>query len=106
MSLSDDDADFYPDYDGYNDECEHVEYEVDFDGRAHCDRCSHSWWLSAQELQHHLEREAEFSGQYDAMLAREDNFWLQLWDRIKGRWWAFRHLRQRHIITTDDGIPF
>ena len=39
-------------------ECDHEDYEVNWEGRAFC-RCGHSWWLSADQIaaQERAERE-------------------------------------------------
>lgn len=57
-------------------ECDHAEYDVDWEGRATCDYCRARWWLIADELKAHDEAQARWMDEYYRMERREHNpFW-------------------------------
>lgn len=92
---------------GYEDECEHEAYQIDWQGRAHCDRCEESWWASAAEVEsfHECMRLAEAFGRRQARRER----WKKLTFVI--RWPLYRLLqklwpRKSCTVLHDDEIPF
>lgn len=80
-------------------ECYHEHYEADINGRATCDRCSHTWWLTDEEI----ERERELVVAYDAMMRREE--WRQ-WREWISRLAFWRRWRKPKPALIDDEIPF
>lgn len=70
-------------------ECFHEDYESSWEGRATCDRCGHSWWLSSTEM----EWDRQASEAFDAYCRREERRekiaewvnWLTFWRRWRGR---------------------
>lgn len=81
-------------------ECDHCEYETDIiTGRAHCGMCSHSWYLSSEEIAAEHERIARYH-EWEEQERRWDR-WRQVRD------W-FRNLipRRRRAVALDDDIPF
>lgn len=96
-----------PDDERPEDECSHEEYEINYEGRAHCDCCGEGWWASTEEIQSQREREAE----YDRWCRREERreFWRKLTYPI--RWPIYRLLnriwpRKSCSVLLDDEIPF
>ena len=88
-------------------ECYHEEYEIDWEGRAHCDRCGEAWWPGADEVR--SQREA--SRAYDEHCRREER--RERWRRLTWwvRWPIFRLLdkawpRRSLSVLHDDEIPF
>ena len=87
-------------FDMLNDEsdrtdCDHVDAEIGWEGRAVC-ICGHSWWASAEEIEaqdRHMREYAEW--EYEQ--ARRYNVW---WRRL-GRW-LYHHLPR----FTSQQIPF
>jgi hypothetical protein len=81
-------------------ECYHEHYEADINGRATCDRCSHTWWLTDEEI----ERERELVASYDQMMRREEwRLWRQEFvDRLA----FWRRWRKRKHAIIDDDLPF
>ena len=89
------------------DECCHEEYEIDMEGRAHCEMCSQTWWASEAEMAGQRERQIE----YDSWCREEERreFWRKL--TLPIRWPIFRLLekvwpRKSLTVLTDDEIPF
>lgn len=100
----------YDDYDDYDPErdCEHEHYEIDVcTGRAECDYCSKSWYLSSEEIDAELDRQAN----YHEEMERENR---RQWWRDKTypvRMFFFRVLervwpRKACSVLHDDEIPF
>jgi hypothetical protein len=94
---------------GYDEreECEHEVFEIDMEGRAHCDACSATWWASKIEIDHQREQQAE----YDTWCRQQERreFWRTL--TLPIRWPIFRLLekvwpRKSLSVLTDDEIPF
>jgi hypothetical protein len=88
-------------------ECSHEHYEIDFEGRAHCDSCYATWWASKIEIDHQREQQAE----YDTWCRQQERceFWRKL--TLPIRWPIFRLLekfwpRKSLTVLTDDEIPF
>lgn len=102
----------YPDLDEYDprdpeDYCDHEEYEVDWNGRASCDFCHHSWWLTSAQHDLYLEAEARWAADYDKAQRRERSWWMRAWRRLEtlsARW----PIRRRTFggVCLDDEIPF
>lgn len=79
-AMRDADADLYE-----QSQCDHEEYDIDWEGRARC-HCGHSWWASAKQMEALARWEQEY-GEYEAEQARKFNVW---WRRL-GRW-IYHHL--------------
>lgn len=97
----------YDDYDTERD-CEHESYEIDVcTGRAECDCCSHSWYLTSEEIDAELDRQARY---YEDMEREERRQWWRnktypvrmFFFRILERVWPRKSLS----VLTDDEIPF
>lgn len=110
-----DPRDYYEDEeDEYNPErdCEHENYEIDVcTGRAECDQCSKSWYLSAEEIDAELDRQANYHEDCEREERRQRRlvFWRKL--TLPIRWPIFRMLeriwpRKSLVVLTDDEIPF
>lgn len=66
--MNDDDYYDYDDYDPERD-CEHEHYEIDVcTGRAECDSCPKSWYLSSEEIDAELYRQATYYENFDSVL--------------------------------------
>ena len=105
--------DYEEDYDNYDDydverDCEHENYEIDIcTYRAECDQCSHSWYLTSEEIDCELDRQANY---YDDMVREERRqHWRALtypirmfFFRVLERVWPHKALNVLH----DDEIPF
>lgn len=94
-----------PDY-GDEPACDHEDYEVDWNGRATCDRCHEGWNLTAEEFTAYQEVEARWHEEYDAMQRRESSWWFRAWC------WMQTYLPHRRPPCfaqrdrLDDEIPF
>lgn len=104
-----------PDDDDYDDvpqdECDHDAYEIDIlTGRAECSFCPHSWYLTSEEIEREIERQAS----YHEDCEREER--RQWWRDLL---WPIRRLIHRTIErfriwragltfreAEDDEIPF
>lgn len=105
---------YYDDYDDYDAEieCCHEHYEIDVcTGRAECDYCDKSWYLSAEEIDAELERQANYHDdmEREERRQRRQEFWRKL--TLPIRWPIFRLLervwpRKSLSVLTDDEIPF
>lgn len=87
--------------DDRDDYCEHDDYDVDIlEGRAHCNRCSESWYVSEDEVLRQIEHERA----YNEHLERENRrqWWRDLWASIRS---IIPH-RKRIANISDDDIPF
>jgi hypothetical protein len=85
-------------YDEREDECFHEDFEADINGRATCDYCGHSWWLSDEEIK----AERELHAAYDQMMRREERRqWIDGWVRKLAFW-----RRWRRPAPIDDELPF
>lgn len=86
-------------------ECEHAFFEIDWNGRAHCDSCLHGWWASADEIEAQRSHEAE----YAQWVADQERWTYRLREWLRGRWfrirfrWETRHWAK---LSDDDEIPF
>jgi hypothetical protein len=104
------DEDYYDDYENYDPErdCEHENYDIDVcTGRAECDQCSHSWYLSSEEIDAELDRQARYEDDMDRENRRQ--WWRDLTYPV--RMFAFRVLeriwpRKAGSVLHDDEIPF
>lgn len=87
-----------PEDDGPDQECWHEDYEADINGRAHCYYCSHSWWLTDDEVR----QERELHAAYDqAMRRAERQERIDAWVRRIAFW---RRWRKPEPI--NDDVPF
>ncbi len=84
--------------DEFEEECFHEDYEADVNGRATCCRCSHTWWLTSEEI----ERERQLHAAYDRMMRRKE--WRERIARIIDTLAFWRRWRKPAPI--DDDIPF
>ncbi len=90
--------------DDYEEECEHPFFEIDWEGRAHCDHCSETWWASADEIRAQVDHEAS----YAQFLAEEQRWpyrlkqWFRHWVWLLRYRWSTRHWSK----LSDDEIPF
>lgn len=92
---------------GYADDvndCDHTEYEVDWEGRATCD-CGKSWWLTGEQYNAHMMAEAKWAEEYDRMQRRENAWWMRLY-RWCRRWVFIRPFGNAQGPFTGDEIPF
>lgn len=88
-------------------ECHHESFEIDMEGRAHCDDCYESWWATADEIHTQREQQAE----YDAWCARQERrvFWLRLTHPVR---WTLHLILQKvwprksMSVLADEEIPF
>lgn len=99
-------------YDDYDDEpreddCDHDEYEIDWEGRAQCYRCGHSWWASSKQIAAQEEHER----QYQEWVEQQRRPWYRFKEWIRSDaadvWWCLRRLftpQKRRAL--DDEIPF
>jgi hypothetical protein len=96
-----------PDDEFPEEECRHEEFEINWEGRATCDRCGEHWWASQDEIAEQRERIRE----YDRWCIRQERreFLRRLTAPI--RWPIYRLLeriwpRKSCAVLTDDEIPF
>lgn len=95
-------------YDEYDEpDCDHHEYEIDWEGRAHCCRCFESWWATGDEIAWNDAHDAEYATWCRKQERRER--WLRLtwWFR----WPIFRLLekvwpRKALKVLDSSEIPF
>ncbi len=87
-----------PEDDLPEEECFHEEYEADWEGRASCDRCGHSWWMTSEQIA----ADRAHSDSYDAYVRSEmRKEWIASWFRPLAFW---RRWRKPRLI--DDEVPF
>lgn len=104
-------SDYDEDYDAERDCC-HEHYEIDIlTGRAECDYCSRSWYMSAEEIDAEIERQASYHEgcEREERRQRRQEFWRKL--TLPIRWPIFRLLervwpRKALKVLADDEIPF
>lgn len=89
-----------PDYDEPEEECWHEEYEADWEGRATCDRCGHSWFLTSEQI----EADRAHSEAYDRYVRRDER--LEKWRRVRAWFRSMIPSRRRKHVLIDDDIPF
>lgn len=90
----------------YDDDlCDHDDYDVDIlDGRAHCNRCPESWYVSEEEVARQIEHQAAYHEQLERENSRQ--WWRDLFSPATNLLWRFKKaLRHREAIIDDD-IPF
>jgi hypothetical protein len=96
--------------DAPRDECDHDDYEIDIlTGRAECNFCPHTWYLTSEEIEHEIQRQARYHEDMERENRRQwwsDLFWAARhplatlhWELQKRGWFRPRAL-------TDDEIPF
>jgi hypothetical protein len=85
---------------GPEDECYHEEREINWEGRAECQRCGYSWWATAAEIR----ADEAVAASYDAYVRREmRRERLEHWFG----WLAFwRRWRKPRAAEINDEIPF
>jgi len=91
-------------YDERDEECYHEDYEADINGRAVCDRCGHTWWMTAAEIA----AEREHVAAYDKMCRKweREEYWRAWRDWFLRPWRRLVNWRRGHGYFTDDEIPF
>ncbi len=90
-----------------DEECPHDSFEIDMEGRAHCDTCPASWMATADEITHQRTRQVEYDAWCRQQARRE--FWRKLTYPVRRP--LFRLLervwpRKALSVLTDDEIPF
>ena len=89
-------------------ECDHEEYEVDWEGRATCNHCREHWWLTSEQLQAYDEAQASAAEEYDREMRRYHSlFWRAVdWvNRVVYRL-RLRFTEWRNAEPANDDIPF
>lgn len=81
-------------------ECWHEEYDADWEGRATCGRCGHTWWLTSEEIA----ADRAHSEAYDQMCRREER--RERWRQVRDWFRSFLPRRKRQPPILDDEIPF
>lgn len=96
-----------PDDDYDEPECHHEEFDIDYEGRAHCEMCGETWWADGDQIAAQREHQVE----YDRWCRRQERreFWRKLTYPI--RWPIFRlldriWLRKACRVLYDEEIPF
>lgn len=85
---------------GYEDEesdCDHSEYDVDWEGRARC-HCGHSWWLTPEQMDRYAKWEAEYAEQIEREFRHDRRL-----DRRIIAW--FKRIMPKRRRASDD-LPF
>ena len=75
MYEADEDGDkenWYNHYEG--EDCDHEDYEISWEGRATCGRCSHSWWASRDQIEADDRWRQEYA-EYEAEQHRLETVW-------------------------------
>lgn len=88
--------------------CDHEEYEVDWEGRATCNSCHETWWLTAEQYDAYLKSESEWAAEYDRMQRRERS---RFWRMLRAARGCLRRImpKPRRLsarAVNDDEIPF
>jgi hypothetical protein len=60
--------------------CDHEEYDVDWEGRATCDSCHHSWWLTPEEHAAYDKMMIKWAADFDRQMHREEHWFWRRWD--------------------------
>lgn len=89
---------------GYDDapeeECSHEEYEANWEGRAICDRCGHSWWMTSEQIA----ADRAHSAAYDAYCRAENR--RERWRQVRAWFRSLLPKRRTQPALIDDEIPF
>lgn len=48
-------------YDDREDNCNHEEFSIDWEGRASCDYCLAHWWATSEEIEAQQQHEREYA---------------------------------------------
>ena len=104
--------DYDRDYGDYDDDydpeidCEHEDYDIDVcTGRASCNCCRKHWYVSSEEINQELDRQAR----YYEDIEREERWqwWRDLWQQIRSAFaWRPWAKTKSAANDTDDDIPF
>jgi len=93
------------------DECDHDAYEIDIlTGRAECAFCSQSWYLTSEELDCEIERQASYHEDCEREERRQ--WWRDLFSPITPPFWRLRrrisewNTRRQFPEHVNDDIPF
>lgn len=99
-------------YDDREDNCNHEEFSIDWEGRASCDYCLAHWWASTDEIEAQRQHEQEYAEWQERQHRIE---FLKRWfldPTFALRWrlqdWLSRHWpwRKPKVISDHDDIPF
>ena len=93
-------------------ECEHEDYDIDVcTGRASCNCCDHRWYMTGEEIDAELDRQATYHEDCERWerQQRRREFWRKL--TLPIRWPIFRLLdkiwpRKSLSVLDDSEIPF
>lgn len=99
--------DDYYDDDPDEELCDHDDYDADFNGRATCYRCGHSWYLTAEQIAAEHERQAAYDEHCQKQARRER--WRALTAPFRWAWYrVLDRVASRLAIKSlhDDEIPF
>jgi hypothetical protein len=96
--------------DGDSDVCDHDDFDVDWEGRAHCHYCPFKWWLTMEELEAH--QRAKTAWELEFHRERRRAFWQGVWREIRN-WIPFPFGNGKGFFAPhhnapdpDDEIPF
>lgn len=88
-------------YLGDKEYCDHDNYDIDVcAGRAECDQCGASWYVTGQEVDAELDRQAT----YDAECAQWER--AERWNRFKSFVRSLFIWQRPSTLIKDDEIPF
>ena len=74
-----------PEYYGYEDECDHEDYEITWEGIAHCAACQARWTATPEECAAYDAAQGRAAEAY-AEMERRDR-WRFLWDLLIWNLW-------------------
>ncbi len=70
-----DDTGYDDQYEEYEpEECEHEDYDITWEGRCECARCSYSWWATAEQIKAQARLEYEYA-EWEVRQHRRDVVW-------------------------------
>lgn len=100
------DDDRYEDCDDYDprEDCDHGDYEVDFEGRAECS-CGARWWLTPEQLDAHDKAEADFYATMEREERRERSPYWRAWRWLQS-WFRWPRREPKPYLDINDEIPF
>lgn len=85
--------------------CDHEEYEVDWEGRAECHYCGAHWWLTPKQHEAYQEAEARWMKAYDRAQRREHSRFWRAVDWLRSIPKRIHRLVQKPS-PIDDDLPF
>ena len=105
MGVTQDAFDEFGDY-GRDEECDHEEYEVDWEGRATCNYCREHWWMTADQLDAHHKAESEWMAEFDRIRQREESWLCRSVDWLRALPWRIKQRLPKRKAHVDEEIPF